>query len=86
VISVAFKTPLKTRLGTCIYKNVLLNRPDDYIDFTPSCSPHFTTQLHPYLNLTAWCPNSESGSCAVWVSYWQMKLSLQELSQLSCWL
>jgi len=57
VISVAFKTPLKTRLGTCIYKNVLLNRPDDYIDFTPSCSPHFTTQLHPYLNPPSYGPD-----------------------------
>jgi len=43
VISVALKTPLEKRLAICIYKTSLLHRPDDYIDFTPSCPPHFTT-------------------------------------------
>jgi len=38
-------------LGACVYKTVLLNRPDDYIDFTPSCPAHFTTKLQPYLHL-----------------------------------
>ena len=50
MISVAFKTPLKTRLGTCIYKTVHLNRPDDCIGFAPSCPTHFTTKLRPYLH------------------------------------
>jgi len=37
LISVAFKTPLETRLGIGIYKNSsLLHRPDDYIGSTPS--------------------------------------------------
>jgi len=40
VVSVGFNTPLKTRLGTCIYKTLLLHRPDDYIGFTPNCPPH----------------------------------------------
>ena len=35
---------------------------------------------------TAWHHNSEPGSCAVWVSYREIKLSLQVLRQLSCWL
>jgi len=39
VISVAFKIPVKTRLESCIYKTLLLHRPDDYGGFTPSCSP-----------------------------------------------
>jgi len=34
----------------------------------------------------AWHHNSEPGSCAVWASYRKIKLSLQELGQLSCWL
>ena len=33
-----------------------------------------------------WHHNSEPGSCAVLVSYRKIKLSLQELSHLSCWL
>ena len=48
VISVALKTPLKTRLGICIYKTSLPHRPDDYIGFTSSCPPHFTTKLRPW--------------------------------------
>jgi len=39
VISVALKTPLEIWLGICIYKMSLLHRPDDYVDFTPSCPP-----------------------------------------------
>jgi len=38
------------------------------------------------ISITAWCSNSESGLCAVWVSYWKVKLSLKDLSLLSCWL
>jgi len=34
VISVAIKTHLEIRLGSCIYKTSLLHRPDDYIGFT----------------------------------------------------
>jgi len=34
----------------------------------------------------AWHNNSETALCAAWVSYRKIKLSLQELSQLSCWL
>ena len=34
VINVAFKTPLETRRGICIYKPSLLHPPDDYIGFT----------------------------------------------------
>ena len=49
VISVALKTPLEIRLGICIYKTSLLHRPDDYLGFTPSCPPHFTTKLRPCL-------------------------------------
>ena len=40
VISLALKTPLKTRLGICIYKTLLLHRVDDHIGFTSSCPPH----------------------------------------------
>jgi len=47
VISVAFKTPVEARLGICICKPSLLHQPDDYIGFTPSCPPHFTTKLRP---------------------------------------
>jgi len=47
VISVVFKTPQEIRLGICIYETSLLHRPDDYIGFTPSCPPHFTTKLRP---------------------------------------
>ena len=36
--------------------------------------------------ITAWYQNSLPDSCAVWMSYWQIKRPLQELSQLSCWL
>jgi len=35
--------------------------------------------------ITAWHQNSEPDSCAVWLSYRQIKLPLQELSQLSSW-
>jgi len=49
VISVALKTPLKTRLGICIYTTLLPHRADDYIGFTSSCPPpHFTTKLRPW--------------------------------------
>jgi len=48
VIFVALKTPQEIRLGICIYKTTLEDRPDDYIGFTPSCPPHFTTKLRPY--------------------------------------
>jgi len=44
VISVAFKTPLKIRLGICIYKTSLLHRPDEYIGFTPSYPPNILQQ------------------------------------------
>ena len=44
VISVALKIPLKTRLGICIYKTLLLHRVDDYIGFTSSCPPHILQQ------------------------------------------
>jgi len=44
VISVAFKTPLKTRLETSIYKTLLLNRLGDDIIFTPNCHPHILQQ------------------------------------------
>ena len=44
VISVTLKTPLKTRLGICIYKTLLPHRPDDFIGFTSSCSPHILQQ------------------------------------------
>jgi len=49
MISVALKTLLEIRLGICIYIYItsLLHRPDDYFGFTPSCTPHFTTKLHP---------------------------------------
>jgi len=30
MISAAFKTPLEKRLGICIYKTLLLHRPDDH--------------------------------------------------------
>jgi len=40
VISVAFKTPLETRLAICVYKTSHLHGFDDYIGFTPSCTPH----------------------------------------------
>jgi len=32
-------------LVICIYKTSLLHRPNDYIGFTPSCTPLFTTKL-----------------------------------------
>jgi len=35
--------------------------------------------------IAAWYQNSETDSCAVWMLYWYIKRSLQELSQLSCW-
>jgi len=31
----------------CIYKTSLPHRPDNFIDFTSSCPPHFTTKLRP---------------------------------------
>jgi len=40
VISVILRTPLKTRLGICIYKTSLPHQPDNYIGFTSSCPPH----------------------------------------------
>jgi len=47
VISVAFKTPVKARLGICIYKTSLLHWPDEYIGFTPSCPPTFCNKIVP---------------------------------------
>jgi len=44
VISVAFKTSLKTRLGICIDKTSHQHRPDEYIGFTPSCPSHILQQ------------------------------------------
>jgi len=45
VIGVALKTPLKTRLGICIYKTSLPHRPDDYIGFASSCPPTFCNKI-----------------------------------------
>ena len=45
MISAAFKTPLKTRLGIRICKTSLLHRPDDYIGFTSSCPPTFYNKI-----------------------------------------
>jgi len=47
VVAVALKTPLQIRLGICIHKTSLLNRPDDYIGFTPSCLPKFYNKIAP---------------------------------------
>jgi len=44
VISVAFKTPLKTRLGVCGNRPSLLHPPDGYIGFTPSCPSNILQQ------------------------------------------
>jgi len=37
----------KTRSGICIYKTSPLHLSDDYIGFTPSCSPTFHNKLAP---------------------------------------
>jgi len=47
-ICVSLKTHLEKSLGICIYKTSFLHRPDDYIGFTPSCTPHFITKLRPW--------------------------------------
>ena len=44
MISVALKTPLNTRLGIYTDKTSHQHRPDEYIGFTPSCSPHILQQ------------------------------------------
>jgi len=49
VTTVALKTPLETRLGICIYETSLLHQPDDYIGFTPSCSPALYNKIAPML-------------------------------------
>jgi len=36
-------------MGICIYKTSLPHQPDDNTDFTPSCPPHFTTKLRPWV-------------------------------------
>ena len=47
-ISVALKTPLEIWLGICIYKTSFQHRPDDYIGFIPSCSPHILQQNYAH--------------------------------------
>ena len=47
VITVALKTPLEIRLGIGIYETSLLQRPDDYIGFTPSCPSTFYKKIAP---------------------------------------
>jgi len=48
MISVAFKIPLKTRLGIRIFKALLLNQPDGYWFHTKlPCPSHFITELRP---------------------------------------
>ena len=56
VICVASKTPVKTRLGICIYKTSLSHRPDGYIGFTSSCPPHILQQncAHAPLRTLFW--------------------------------
>jgi len=44
VIVLLWKHFWKTRLGICIYKTSLPHRPDNYISFTWSCSPHILQQ------------------------------------------
>ena len=51
VMSVAFKALPETRLGICIYKTSLLHRTDDYIGFTPNCSPTFYNKIAPMILL-----------------------------------
>jgi len=53
LISLAFTTPLETRLGICFYKIILLRRPDDYWFHTNLYPPHFTIKFRPCLHLTA---------------------------------
>jgi len=61
VISVAFKRPLKTRLGICIDKTWHQHRPDEYIGFTPSYPPHILQQncahVNGYISLLMNCKN-----------------------------
>jgi len=55
VISVAFKTPLETRLEICTYKIFsLLHRPNYYIGFTPSCPPHILQQNCAHVHNRQW--------------------------------
>jgi len=51
VISVALKTPLQNKIGNLYLQNITsasARWPDDYICFTPSFPPHFTTKLLPW--------------------------------------
>jgi len=60
VISVAFKTFQKTRLGNCIYKTSLLHRPDEHIRYTPSCPPNILQQncTHDLTIDSHWAPKA----------------------------
>ena len=49
MVSVAFKTPLKARLGIYIYKTSLLPGPDDYIGFAPNGPPTFYKKIAPLI-------------------------------------
>ena len=51
VISVGFKTPIKTRLGICIYKTSLPHQPDDYTGFTSSCPSTFYNKIVPMFSI-----------------------------------
>ena len=62
VISLALKTPLKTRLGICIYKTLLLHRVDDHIGFTSSCPPTIYNKIAPMI-VFRWVKNSDNFDC-----------------------
>jgi len=47
VISLALKHLYKQDWKSVFIK--LLHRPDDFIDFTLNCPPHFTTKLRPWI-------------------------------------
>ena len=52
VISVALRTPLKTRLGMYIYKTSLPLWPDDYTGFKSSSLPTFYNKIAPMVQVT----------------------------------
>jgi len=47
VISVAFKAPLTAGWGICIYKTSLLDRPNGYNGYIPSCPLKFYNKIAP---------------------------------------
>jgi len=76
MVGVAFKTPLQTRLGICMYKTSLLNRLTIIVQ-EAALPPHSTTKLRPMKSVHRRSrPTTPLGVSIMFISRFSTKLSV----------